>query len=263
MIPEDVAKFKPCSSVRIRNDNGTYRVYRYHAIKLPSGKWSSNYGDLIGKIIPGVGFIPNKRYRKELGDPSSDEVTDVAYGQYALLEELSRDVHEKLCECFEIDVATQIYAYALILCVNGSVPLEHVEEIYQESYLSIAFQGIPFRMDAHSLYALIQDLSNATHVKEFELFASIPKSEVAIPQDCHASDGLGFILLVADVVKSRLDNAVGKLGKPSIQSSLIMLKARRMRMVKGRKGWSLHNAKAKDLEFFKEMGFIPKKVIHL
>ena len=61
-IPESVQKYKPdIPCVKIRDDNGKYYVYKYQSKKLKSGKWSTtNY--LIGKIIPGEGFFPNKRY---------------------------------------------------------------------------------------------------------------------------------------------------------------------------------------------------------
>ena len=85
-LPENVTRFKPCKCSRIRNDNGVYRVYKYSAVKLASGKWSSNYGYLIGKIIPGEGFFPNKRYQKELTEQEllsfPDGITDVCYGSY-------------------------------------------------------------------------------------------------------------------------------------------------------------------------------------
>ena len=64
-IPEDILQYKPCTCCRVRNDNGTYRVYKYNAVKLSNGSWSSDWGYLIGKIIPGKGFSPNKRYLKE------------------------------------------------------------------------------------------------------------------------------------------------------------------------------------------------------
>ena len=60
-IPDEISKFRPCKCTRIVNDNGTYRVYKYTAVKLPSGKWSNGSQYLIGKIVPGVGFCPKKR----------------------------------------------------------------------------------------------------------------------------------------------------------------------------------------------------------
>ena len=46
-LPEEVTRFKPCKCARIRNDGGIYRVYKYSAVKLASGEWSSDYGYLI------------------------------------------------------------------------------------------------------------------------------------------------------------------------------------------------------------------------
>ncbi len=132
-LPENVTCFKPCNCSRIRNDNGVYRVHKYRTVKLASGKWSSDHGYLIGKIIPGEGFFPNKRYQKELAgqEPLSfpDGITDVCYGNYALLMHLSTDVFEKLKACFLPERAAQIYCYALILCVNGFLHLDQVDDL--------------------------------------------------------------------------------------------------------------------------------------
>lgn len=144
-IPEDILKHVPCKCCRVRNDGGgVYRVYKYSAIKLPSGKWSSDYGYLIGKILSDKGFIPNKRYLKELGEQGSvtfsDGITDVAYGQYALLHHLSNDILEKLEACFPGERAAQIYSYALIMCANGFVHIDQIDDFYQESFLSVMYQ---------------------------------------------------------------------------------------------------------------------------
>lgn len=173
MIPDNVAKFKPCNSVRIRNDNGTYRVYKYKAIKLPNGKWSSNYGDLIGKIIPDEGFVPNKKYKEELrkqGKMSfSDSITDVGYGQYGLLMHLSEDIYKSLQECFPLDTAAQIYSYALILCANGFVHVDQVEEFYRESILSLLYANYGFKMGGDALSTLLHNLGSRTErVRAFE-----------------------------------------------------------------------------------------------
>lgn len=172
-IPENIAKYKPCNSVRIRNDNGTYRVYRYHSIQLPSGKWSSNYGDLIGKIIPDVGFVPNKRYEEELRMEQKlrfeDSITDLSYGRYGLLMELSHGICAMLEACFTIDVAAQIYCYALILCANGFMHVDQVDGFYKESVLSLLYKGYGFRMGADALGTLLRDLgSRIERVEAFE-----------------------------------------------------------------------------------------------
>ena len=85
-LPEEVTRFRSCKCARIRNDGGVYRVYKYSAVKLASGEWSSDYGYLIGKIVPGEGFFPNKRYQKELAEQKHmsfpDGITDVTFMWY-------------------------------------------------------------------------------------------------------------------------------------------------------------------------------------
>ena len=122
-LPAEIAQHIPCKCCRIQENNGTYYVYKYRSVKLPSGKWSSDYGYCIGKIVPGTGFCPNKRYIKELEEQSgsvfSDSMTDAAYGQYALLRVLTTDILEKLQQYFPVKKAVQIYCYAMIMCANG------------------------------------------------------------------------------------------------------------------------------------------------
>lgn len=150
-IPEEILQYRPCKCTRLRDDgNGVYRVYKYTATKLANGEWSNDWGYLIGKIVANEGFFPNKRYQKELEvarkERFSDETTDVAYGQYALLQQLSRDVLEKLNDCFLPERAAQIYTYGLILCANGFVHLDQVDEFYQESIMSLQYNAYSFKM---------------------------------------------------------------------------------------------------------------------
>ena len=172
-VPEEISKFKPCACCRIRNDNGIYRVYKYNAVKLSSGKWSSDWGCLIGKIIPGKGFVPNKRYLREQANQNnlsfSDRITDVSYGKYNLLMSLSEDILKKLEECFPIERAAQIYSYALILCANGFVYIDQVDDYYQESILSVIYKDHAFRMGYAALSSLLHDLGmKADPVRAFE-----------------------------------------------------------------------------------------------
>lgn len=161
-LPENVKKYIPCKSVSIRFDNGTYRVYKYKAVKTPNGKWASGGAYLIGKIIPDQGFCPNKRYKKELteaGKPYfSDEITDLSYGQYAFLISISSDVYNRLKKYFSLEQAAQIYCYGLILCANGFVYMDQVDEFYRTSVLSIEFKDYSFKMGYKALSALLTDL---------------------------------------------------------------------------------------------------------
>ena len=161
-IPDSILQYVPCKCCRLRNDGDVYRVYKYSAIKLPSGKWSSDYGYLIGKILPEKGFFPNKRYLKELEAQGTvsfpDGITDVAYGQYALLMFLSRDILQKLEAYFPRERATQIYSYGIILCANGFLYMDQVNELYQESFLSVLYRDYSFKMGYVALSNLLHDL---------------------------------------------------------------------------------------------------------
>ena len=173
-IPDEILQYRPCKCVRLRHDgNGVYRVYKYSAVQLPSGEWSNNWGYLIGKIIANEGFIPNKRYQRELEaqkmERFSDRITDVAYGQYALLQFLSKDVLEKLRECFLPERAAQIYTYGLILCAQGFVHLDQVNEFYMESIMSQQYSNYSFKMGYDALTSLLHDLGmKGNPVKKFE-----------------------------------------------------------------------------------------------
>lgn len=176
-IPADIQACAPCKCCRIRKDGNIYRVYKYHAIKLENGKWSNNYGDLIGKIIPGVGFCPNKKYQELL--ESNDEpgasanlhsgITDLCYGNYALLIFLSLDVFRLLGDCFSSDTAAQIYCYAIILCANGFLHIDQINEKYIESIMSLMFENFSFKMGYTALSNLLHRLgSEGGPVHRFE-----------------------------------------------------------------------------------------------
>ncbi len=172
-IPVEISQYLPCKCTRIRNDRGTYRVYKYKAVKLPSGKWSNDAGYLIGKIIPGVGFSPNKRYQDELAKEAKldlpNEITDVSYGKYALMISLTQNVLDDLLECFSAERAYQIYSYAMILCVNKFVHIDQIDEYFQESFLSVLYEHIRLRLGYKAIKNLLHELGNKRNpVKKFE-----------------------------------------------------------------------------------------------
>lgn len=188
-IPEEILQYKPCACCRVRDDGGVYRVYKYSAVKLDNGSWSSNWGYLIGKIIPGKGFSPNKRYLRETEQQMqisfSDSITDVAYGQYSLLMFMSKDILAKLEACFPLEKAGQIYAYALILCANGFTYIDQIDDFYQVSVLSLVFGKYSFKMGYTALSSLLRDLGMRTNpVRAFEQ-ALIDNSSKNVAIDGH------------------------------------------------------------------------------
>ena len=172
-IPDEILQHKPCKCCRIQKNNGTYYVYKYSSVKLSDGNWSSDWGYCIGKIIPGSGFSPNKRYLKELDEQNetvfSDSITDAAYGQYALLQALSQDIRRKLYKCFPARRAAQIYCYAMIMCANGFLHVDQIDEFYRESVLPLLHHDLSVKMGYTALTGLLKDLGmRGNPVKAFE-----------------------------------------------------------------------------------------------
>ena len=88
----------------------------------------------------------------------TDGITDVSYGQYALLMHLSSDILDKLKACFPVERALQIYSYALIMAANGFRYIDQIDDYYQESILSIKHQNCSFKMGYVALSNLLSDL---------------------------------------------------------------------------------------------------------
>ena len=68
----------------------------------PVANGAATMGISLARLFQGEGFIPNKRYQKELAEQNHksfpDDITDVAYDQYAPLLGLTREVLDNLCE---------------------------------------------------------------------------------------------------------------------------------------------------------------------
>lgn len=172
-IPEEIRQHIPGKCCRIQKVNGTYYVYKYSSVKLPSGKWSSDYGYCIGKILPEKGFCPNKRYLRETEERNaaafSDSMTDVAYGQYELLRVLTSDILARLCKVFPAKRAVQIYCYALIMCANGFLYVDQIDEFYMESVLPLYYDDLSFKMGYTALSSLLKELGmKGNPVRAFE-----------------------------------------------------------------------------------------------
>ena len=76
-------------------------------------------------------------------------------------------------------------------------------------------------------------------------------------QNYYCAHGFDFIMLVTGLIYSRLNEAVRTLGKSSISTIDMLLKAKHMRMVKHDNQWRLHNTRTKDIELLEAIGFTP------
>lgn len=70
--------------------------------------------------------------------------------------------------------------------------------------------------------------------------------------------GFDFIMLVAGIIHTKLNEAVKKLGRPSISTFDLFIEAGHMRMVREDDEWHLRNTRTKDLELIGKTGFTPQ-----
>ena len=78
-------------------------------------------------------------------------------------------------------------------------------------------------------------------------------------QDYYVQHGFDFIMLITGLIHSRLNETVRKIGKSSVSTFDVLVKAGHMRMVLRDNEWQLHNTRTKDLALLQTMGFIPEK----
>ena len=71
---------------------------------------------------------------------------------------------------------------------------------------------------------------------------------------------LKFIMLVTGLIHSRLNDVVARMGKPSVSTFDVLLKAGHMRMVLDANKWHIRNTRTRDLELLKELVFFPEKI---
>ena len=70
-------------------------------------------------------------------------------------------------------------------------------------------------------------------------------------------------MLVTGLMYASLNDAVRKLGKPSISTFDVLVKAGHMRMVLDGNEWKLRNTRTKDIDLLGQMGFVPETVLSL
>ena len=71
----------------------------------------------------------------------------MAYDQYALLSFFSKDVLEKQEACFPFERAARIYFYAIILCANGFLHMDQIDDLYQERSLPVIYKDYACKCD--------------------------------------------------------------------------------------------------------------------
>ena len=138
-VPEHIRAMKPKGTM-VKAIGGHYYVYAYRSVTR-GGKRKTLMGPCLGSITED-GYAPNGNRARR------GEVTTLEYGQYAVALANSAGVLGLLREHFNPRDAEQIYALALINCVNGMQPAKDAGRHLAMSVLSLRFPGVRLGPDA-------------------------------------------------------------------------------------------------------------------
>ena len=80
-------------------------------------------------------------------------------------------------------------------------------------------------------------------------------------QDYYKEQGMSFVMLITGQIHQRMIAAVKNLNNNAISVNDILLMARCLKMERRGNNWNLKNARKRDLEILKQLGFEPKMVV--
>ncbi len=139
-VPESIRAMKPKGTM-VKAIGGRYYVYEYRSV-VRDGKRKTEMGPCIGSITEDAGFSPNGSRARE------GEVTTLEFGQYAVALANSGGVLAMLREHFNPADAAQVYALAVVCCVNGMQPAKDAGKHFAMSALSLRFPSAKMGPDA-------------------------------------------------------------------------------------------------------------------
>ncbi len=121
-VPEEIRKLKPTGTI-IKVVKGKYYVYSHSQHKdAVTGKWKTDPGKILGRIIEGLGYIPNEDASKNKG------ITCFDYGSYLLVCSLASKDFRLLKEFFTAEEAIEFFAFAAIISVKGYTGITIAED---------------------------------------------------------------------------------------------------------------------------------------
>lgn len=141
-VPEHIRAMKPKGTM-VKAIGGHYYVYEYRSATR-DGRRRTEMGPCVGKIEEGMGFVPNSGLARQ------GEVTTLEFGQYAVALANSGGVLAMLGDHFNPQDASQVYALAVLNCVNGMQPAKDAGRHFAMSALSLRFPSLKMGPDALS-----------------------------------------------------------------------------------------------------------------
>ena len=132
-VPTEILKFKPRGTM-VKRIHGGFYVYAMENVKNPTtGKWQTKSKEILGKITPEDGYIPNE----------SVGYTVLEYGAYHLAEECADEIKAQFQQAFgKGKEAKRIWVLALIYSVNGFRPISVISLLYRKSSLAVSYPAL-------------------------------------------------------------------------------------------------------------------------
>ena len=171
-VPQEIRTLKPVGTI-VKCIKGKYYVYTHSQHKdIKTGKWKTDSGKLIGKIVPGVGYIPNEDTIKNKG------ITCFDYGQYLLACNLAKENLVLLKEFFTNEEAMQLYSLASIIAVRGYEGLTFMEDYYKRSLIAHDYPYLKFSYKRIS--KLLELIGRQDSARKFQRICLKESSKLAI-----------------------------------------------------------------------------------
>lgn len=159
-VPEEIRRMKPVGTI-VKVVKGGYYVYTNSRHKDPeTGRWKTDSGKLVGKIVPGVGYLPKESSAEGSG------VTCFDYGQYLLASTLAKDDVARLREVFNPEEAYQLFSLAMVFFSEGYVGLKPSEDIYERSLVAHDYPELKY--SAYRIADLLSSVGRNDRMVEFQ-----------------------------------------------------------------------------------------------
>ena len=159
-VPEEIRKMKPVGTI-IKVVKGNYYVYTNSRHKdQESGKWKTDPGKLLGKIMPDLGFVPKET------PADGNGMTCFDYGQYILSSRLAGDDYRRLKEFFTVEEAAQIFALASMFAFEGYVGLKPTEELFETSLIAHDYPSLKYTY--HRISGLLSGIGRNDRILDFQ-----------------------------------------------------------------------------------------------
>ena len=185
LIPESINALKPKGTL-IKFINKGYYVYTNSKHKdEATGKWKTDPGKLVGKIVPGLGYIPKGT------KVSNSGITCYDYGSYLLAMTVGKEEFELLKKCFNAEESLQLFSLACIFAIEGFVGIKPAESYYERSLMRYHYPNVKFSY--HTISKLLSYVGRTDNAYTFQKLCLESANTLAVdghvlPSDSNNSD---------------------------------------------------------------------------